>query len=787
MWEDITGMCRGTAASLSQAIPMIKTSHFSLYDSMSAVELMDPKMDQCYGLEDKGVLSEDKLLNPTLPKVLTAAHVLEILKKLVSYEVAFYEGASVLETTHNCVYLWEKSWQHLESRCQSLSITEEERLVVQCLLAYCRSLYASLWITSRLVLEADIYEDEDFSPQVSPWITPTMDSDEELLVALTSALESTRERVDCAQLTPLLELRRTVHDLLNKTNQYCQEALRYGTAMRKLVSQRASSYINNDSSLQDASLNARFQQEHKHFVDIQLLHEGYRAVEARTLQAAQIISSQALAFQDSAADFTVDVSWAFCETMARTQQTSPPRSVNMLNYVDSVVYMKNIISELTAVSEIYQKMQKLDASAPMSPLTYDHIFAETFQISERKFHILARSLYLSHINVLTAERMTDFVVKSMESWGVPGIFIRSELVLHNWIPETVVKTFYDSLKCLCICRNKLLVKTDNLLSSWAVLIGEADQIDEVFRAELGLSAEQDNRQFWMTFWALITLTQLMDLHLCLMMESDLLSMTEVDYFYWYLDHVCSTRLFAQNTLLELAHELKQREFQGELKDYLELCKSKGRKSAGSAPVQPVPPAGLEGGPPSPSMLLLRGRKELCRGLLRTAVAISNSGSCLHAKNSLKVENPYMAWSWRFIQRFRAFQNIPNPPFRAYEDFLRTVANGSGENNENDYLGNTEFIGNVLGAASNCFKAAKAAFDYARKVDTSKLPNSHLSPADFYAIESSPALLKVAISASVQTMQMLMSLKEPVAEKNKAEKKLVLDRNLSMHFPAFTII
>ena len=44
-WVDVTELCRAAANELSDFNPMLTSSDFSLYNSMNAAELMDPKMD----------------------------------------------------------------------------------------------------------------------------------------------------------------------------------------------------------------------------------------------------------------------------------------------------------------------------------------------------------------------------------------------------------------------------------------------------------------------------------------------------------------------------------------------------------------------------------------------------------------------------------------------------------------------------------------------------------------------------------------------------------------------
>lgn len=132
---------------------MINTEGFSLSDAMSAVELMDPKMDQCYGVTCS-IRIED-LLRATFPSDFTLNTTLQILQSLLVHETSFLDGASYLESTHQCVFMWEGAWANVAARPQGLP----ERV----LLAYVKSLDRSLAHVSKAVLTADIYEGTDWS------------------------------------------------------------------------------------------------------------------------------------------------------------------------------------------------------------------------------------------------------------------------------------------------------------------------------------------------------------------------------------------------------------------------------------------------------------------------------------------------------------------------------------------------------------------------------------------------------------------------------------------------
>ena len=162
-------------------------------DSMSATELMDPKMDSCYQLE--GSCNKEELLNPSnIPEGPISFDVLlKILKILFIFESAFLDGASVIESTHNCVYLWEGSWVHLESRIENFG--EVNSLAEVALLRYCKSLHQSLFRVSHSILEADVYEDEDFQPQTSPMLSSVAvdeDAASKQLQACVSAIEASQ-------------------------------------------------------------------------------------------------------------------------------------------------------------------------------------------------------------------------------------------------------------------------------------------------------------------------------------------------------------------------------------------------------------------------------------------------------------------------------------------------------------------------------------------------------------------------------------------------------------------
>lgn len=139
---------------MTNLAPMVHTEEFSLLDSMSAVEIMDPIMDQCCGL--KGSLKEEDLFNVAYPaEGIPLTTVVKLFQSLFIYEAAFLDGASLMESINKCIFSWEGSWSGLEKRAALLG---SAGLADRAVLAYCKSLVFTTGCQFKAVLAADIYE-----------------------------------------------------------------------------------------------------------------------------------------------------------------------------------------------------------------------------------------------------------------------------------------------------------------------------------------------------------------------------------------------------------------------------------------------------------------------------------------------------------------------------------------------------------------------------------------------------------------------------------------------------
>jgi hypothetical protein len=109
-------------------------------------------MDPCYAL--KGPVILEDVLKPVFPPTFDDKALLLLLQSLTIQQAAFFDGYSVLETTHQCIFLWEGSWEWILAKDNdSISLPLRSWL-----LAFVESLTKSLSCASKGIIDADVFE-----------------------------------------------------------------------------------------------------------------------------------------------------------------------------------------------------------------------------------------------------------------------------------------------------------------------------------------------------------------------------------------------------------------------------------------------------------------------------------------------------------------------------------------------------------------------------------------------------------------------------------------------------
>ncbi|KAJ2475907.1 N-alpha-acetyltransferase, non-catalitic subunit [Coemansia sp. RSA 2131] len=98
-WIDITTLVDQAASELASGA-LIKQTHFTLFDAMMSVEVMDPRLDM-------GILTADDALEASqwdIDRQLTLREALWVALRLLRCEITWHGSASLLQTLYTCNY-----------------------------------------------------------------------------------------------------------------------------------------------------------------------------------------------------------------------------------------------------------------------------------------------------------------------------------------------------------------------------------------------------------------------------------------------------------------------------------------------------------------------------------------------------------------------------------------------------------------------------------------------------------------------------------------------------------
>jgi len=224
-WVDITSVVEQAAGSLSVSDPMLcNRNSFSLQDAMAALELMDRTMDCCElpasqvapfrvkADDEKMVFPRpsptglDDIIDP-LPwedlTILDAAHI--SLQNLIRLE-SLLSGSSVVESTFTCLYAHLPVVEDMKARLAPSSLTEQIQAIMlkpkrrgttaqHVVYASTLLLLELTDVIRSIVLNADIYEEEDFT--VSTYgIKVYNNNDEDIINEVSKVVERIKEETD---------------------------------------------------------------------------------------------------------------------------------------------------------------------------------------------------------------------------------------------------------------------------------------------------------------------------------------------------------------------------------------------------------------------------------------------------------------------------------------------------------------------------------------------------------------------------------------------------------------
>ncbi|KAF2280481.1 amino-acid N-acetyltransferas-like protein subunit Mak10 [Westerdykella ornata] len=157
--EEFTKAC--SALKVGQ---LVKDEHFTLFESVSALEIMDPKMDSGFLQPGETLEDEYDTLAPLLPE-----EVLGIMDQLLCYEMAWHTGYTLSQTLFTSVYIDKLLWPEPKTLEQvqfyrgSVPGSRRPGPLLEVLRAYCLGLVKCCDFVIAKITARHYFEEEDFA------------------------------------------------------------------------------------------------------------------------------------------------------------------------------------------------------------------------------------------------------------------------------------------------------------------------------------------------------------------------------------------------------------------------------------------------------------------------------------------------------------------------------------------------------------------------------------------------------------------------------------------------
>jgi hypothetical protein len=307
---------------------------------------------------------------------------------------------------------------------------------------------------------------------------------------------------------------------------------------------------------------------------------------------------------------------------------------------------------------------------------------------------------------------------------------------------------WSTLNNLMTSRSRLLAKIERSFATWGRAMSEAQAVDEVLRTHNNISNGQVQ---WYLYWTMIPITALMDLCMSLMVELDLLAENEIDCFYWYWDYICSTRVYAFNSIRELKaamdrelHRAKVEIANKTIQRVTAMKKMRRKKDAALRDaaeeaealkvLQRTVPDAIS---VSSEEMMVRAKSQLCRGVMRLYL-VASKYKCPSLEKCAYPFGP--SWPHRFMYRYRIFEAIPFPHLLTFEKFTDII--DTQVNSDSD-------IKEIVRQSGHFFRTCKAMIEDTKKhlsIVQANPPNLFelINPHDLLPIKNCTEFLKASV-------------------------------------------
>ncbi|KAI8146778.1 Mak10 subunit, NatC N-terminal acetyltransferase-domain-containing protein [Fennellomyces sp. T-0311] len=183
-WKDITTFL-DDATNDFEVGQLVHLQSFDLFAAMSAIEIMDPKMDT-------GMLIEDNNIQPLdVDRALEPLELLWIMDRLLSCEMGWISGHSLSQTVYTCIY-----FHNLQTLVSEQGETSPTGTIRNALKAYILgTVKCCQYVWDEMTL-GNVYEEEDFTTNLFGLSLSEHYTDSMVMNAIDTALIEIRNMVE---------------------------------------------------------------------------------------------------------------------------------------------------------------------------------------------------------------------------------------------------------------------------------------------------------------------------------------------------------------------------------------------------------------------------------------------------------------------------------------------------------------------------------------------------------------------------------------------------------------
>ncbi|KAL1920870.1 uncharacterized protein VTP21DRAFT_11505 [Calcarisporiella thermophila] len=734
VWKDITAFLDEVTQEFGVG-QLIHPPSFSLFEAMSAIEIMDPKMDSGMVLKTD---SEKEPFNPF--ELLTPSQVLFVVDKLTACETTWLAGQPLSQTIFTCLYthhVVELTDQSVRPPLTNFSGDEEQvatsntpppQLVWLTLKAYVLGVLKcsqAIWVE---MTKGNIYEEEDFTTNKQG-----LSFSEHILGS-------------------------TVINLLD-------DAYNWSVGPGRVEILRLYEGDEKEINAFEALIN-RIQMRKSFLLALTYLSAEPFMVPARTKESL-LTTLECMEKIRISIIPTTELQSAFDSTIHRKLAAqAPPRPVTLHTTEEAYEFLTCTLQRLVKICGVveYKSCNSLMnffsyfASQKPYPCPFSRSKLNSIFCPDQR---IFNTLPLSHLLRDSISEFFDPPKAMFEISSDKPEQLETTKLLADFL-ERASRPYADRFKIMCHNRARQRRILRKILPDFECCQEEAEQIDSNFQntfQECGPVMLNGSQlyPYYISSWFYHEKLRIMQEILYLGFELELYALHEYTMIYWYLDYILGVHLQhierTANVLSLRPNTIKT------------LKKSKKKQKS-------MPTVSSHGNSPSPSLAYLRSialmtsaRQNLSRGIYKIIISLDQAGKLRRPSPDFDDE------SIRFLHRFRMFSMLSSPPPLSYQDYRKLI--------ELDGADTKVLPEGILKSADHDFKDARAVLDNLNAMNA-EATRTELCNEDF--VNDVRSMTRTAIANNINLQQILSELSKSDSSDTEKSKKVCFEFKYHPWFP-----